>query len=395
MSVLDPTILSRRKALSGPMLLLAGPSLLAEKPSGRFAYKEGSLNSSCSISIINHVPVLKVCGSPEEIGKSTGLLALRQASGILTYPKSLLSLFKLDPLWPILVTLGDRMVERFPEQIHREMSALQSGSNVDRSLLVAGNTMFDLKGMVLCSGMAVPPSMSKTRGSLLARNLDYPPVGDIGQYTLVSIVKQPGLKAFASVGFPGLLGVLSGMNESGLALAIHEIVDVRSPLRKFNPAGLPYALCYRKVLETCSTIPEAIHLLGRLPKASATNLLIADRNNVAVLEITPEQIRVVKDTQGAAICTNHFRHPDLVPENPANPFNSKERLASLERLCFIQKQVGVRELQSALHDTNLGQNTLQSMVFDTFNLVLHLSVGPPPSSRGPYFTVDLAAALRG
>lgn len=388
----SPQFLTRRGALAASATL-ALEGINAQPGMNRFRYRQIGIHPHGKLELVNSIPILQIKGSPSEIGHATGSLALRQASGILTYPKSLITLFKLDPLWPILVNLGNRMAERFPETIKQELVALQTSSGVDKGALVAGNTMFDLKGMVLCSGVAVDSTRSETGGTLLGRNLDYPPVGDIGQYSLVSIIHQQGLHSFASIGFPGLLGVLSGINCMGLALAIHEVVDVRPPQRKFNPQGWPYGICYRKVLENCSTILEAIDYLRKIPRASATNLLMADKSDVAILEVTPDQIRSLPSIQGTAICSNHFRHPDHVPDDPANPFQSRERLACLGNECKKANILGISAIQRALHETNLGQNTLQSMVFDTKNLRLHLASGIPPSSTGPYSSVELKPLL--
>lgn len=387
---------NRRQALAaGALVLPSVGGVLANPPipSIRFKYSPAVLPSGGSLSICNGIPVLEVSGTPTEIGRATGHLALKQATGILRYPKSLISLFKLDPLWPVLVGLGTRMADRFPDRFKQEMEALEKASGVDRGSLVAGNTMFDLKNMVLCSGMALGVNQSGTGGTLLGRNLDYPPVGDIGQYTLVSIVRQDNRLTYAAIGFPGVIGVFSGMNECGLALAIHEVVDIRSPLRKFNPLGVPYALCYRQVLEQCRTIAEAQTLLNSIPRASATNLLMADKNTVAVLEVNPDQVRLVPAQSGVATCTNHYRHPDHVPEDPANPFQSRERLTCLANWCQKPGPIGLMGIKESLHETHLGSNTLQSMIFDTKSLQLHLAYGPPPSSTGPYATLNLAPLM--
>ena len=392
----DLSVCNRRQALAG--WALAFPfvgSGLANQPISpiRFQYQPTVLPTGGSLTVRDGIPVLQVSGSATEIGSATGQLALKQATGILRYPKSLISLFKLDPLWPVLVGLGTRMADRFPDRFKQEMDALEKASGVDRGSLIAGNTMFDLKNMVLCSGVALSANQSGTGGTLLGRNLDYPPVGDIGQYTLVSVVRQENRYSYAAIGFPGVIGVFSGMNEHGLALAIHEVVDIRAPLRKFNPMGLPYALCYRQVLEQCRTITEAQTFLNSIPRASATNLLMADKNNVAVLEVNPDQVRLIPGQMGVATCTNHYRHPDHIPDDPANPFQSKERLTCLSSRCQKSGLVGLAGIKESLHETNLGSNTLQSMIFDTKSLQLHLAYGPPPSSSGPYTILNLAPLM--
>lgn len=77
----------------------------------------------------------------------------------------------------------------------------------------------------------------------------------------MTVYKPEKKKAFAAIGFPGLVGSLSGMNQDGLCLAIHEVIDIKTGLKKFNYNGIPYAMCYRQLLEECATVDEAYELL--------------------------------------------------------------------------------------------------------------------------------------
>lgn len=229
----------------------------------------------------------------------------------------------------------------------------------------------------------------------MGRNLDYPPVGDVGQYTLIQVYRQgPKYLNFASVGFPGLLGVLSGMNEAGLALAIHEVVDIRSPKRKFNAAGLPYALTYRLILENCQTVEEARRFLLGLERSTTTNLLIADRKQAVVFEVSPDDVLVRPAENGATCCANHYCLPENRAEQQANPYQSFERFQLLEKACGIDQKIDIGLVKKLLDATNLGPNTLQSMVFECEPLRLHLAFGPPPASKGVFRDIDLKPFLK-
>lgn len=371
------------------------PDLRSQPAWGRFAYKPAKGNAANALEIMQGVPVLVVQESkPESLGAQVGKLALAQAKALSAYPKSLVTFFKVDPLWPFLVGLGERMVKKFPDRFQAELAAMQESSGASRADLVAANTLFDLKQMVLCSGIGVDKARSATGGNLLGRNLDYPPLGDIGQYTLVQVIRQgKGFLNFASVGFPGLLGVLSGINEAGLALAIHEVVDVRPPKRKFNPAGLPYALCYRMVLEQCKTVDEARKFLLGLERSTTTNLLISDRERTAVLEVCPDSVQVRPADAGTACCANHFCLAENKADDQANPYQSFERFSALQKGCAAPGKVSIAQVKELLHKTNLGFNTLQSMIFECAPLRLHLAYGTPPASTGPFRSLDLAPLL--
>lgn len=375
---------------------ISRPYLAKSQPQWRrFAYSSSQGGVDGSLSIIRGIPVLIVQGSDPFIqGRTVGKLALSQASGILSYPKVLLTQLKMAPLWPLLVSLGERMVRKFPKRFQIELDSMQKSSGVDRDALVVGNTVFDLKQMVLCSGIAVEKERSATGGGILARNLDYPPFGDIGQYTLVQVIRQGGgMLAYASVGFPGILGVLSGINEAGLALAIHEVIDLKVGKRKYNPQGLPYALCYRMVLEKCQTVDEAKSFLEKLERTTTTNLLISDRKKAAVFEVTPDKILVRPVEMGAVCCTNHFCLPDHLPDNPLNPFRSFERKNSMETIKKKNEKIGIDDMKKMLDGANLGDHTLQSIIFECEPLKVHLAYGKPPASTGPYRDLDLKPLL--
>ena len=87
--------------------------------------------------------------------------------------------------------------------------------------------MFDLKKSLACCRAADRPNRSATGNVLFGRNLDYPSLGYAHEYSLVTVYRPTGKHAFASIGFPGLVGCLSGMNDAGLSLGVLEIYAVK------------------------------------------------------------------------------------------------------------------------------------------------------------------------
>ncbi len=338
------------------------------------------------------IPVLEVWGSPESMGEGIGSLALSQAKGILEYPRLLARQYRAEFLFPVLLTLGNGMIQGIPAPYMAELKSMHKHSQAPWETLVAGNTMFDLKKFVLCSGMALAPGTSFSRGSILARNLDYPPVGNISRYSLVSIMHPEGKHSFVSVGFPGLVGVLSGMNDAGLALAILEVIDIKPGLKRFDSQGIPYALCYRTVLEECTTIDEAIARLGKLRRTCLTNLLIADKKEVAVLEISPDFVKKRDPKAGVVCCSNHFCLDSMKPAAPLNPHRSVERLDYLEAKTS-SGNIRFEDICANLDGVRLGRQTLQSMIFDTDTLDLWVSFAGPPASAGPFVHIPLKERL--
>jgi predicted choloylglycine hydrolase len=267
------------------------------------------------------------------------------------------------------------------------------GAKVERDLVIAGNTFFDLARMFTCSALLVEKEKSATGGPLLGRNLDYPSLGYIHQYSLVTVHRPKGRLAFVSVGFPGLAGVLSGMNEAGLALGVLEVHGVKDGELPFDAKGLPYALCLRRVLEQARTIDEATKALTAMRRTTTINVAIADRQGVAVLEVTPKKVVKRPANRGVCITTNHFISAALKPETPINIQRSYERFSRLTEAEGWKEKVDVEKLSKQLDAVNLGNLTLQTMIFEPATLRLHLSIGTVPASKGTLRTLELAGLL--
>jgi hypothetical protein len=348
------------------------------------------------LSFRNGLPVLTVTGSPEDIGAAVGLLALRPSQRTLGYPLELLKEHGAERTYKLFVDGGNGMFRRFPADYQRELEAMVRAAGVNRDDVIVGNTFFDLKKVFACSALLVEPGRSATGGPLLARNLDYPSLGYIHQHTLVTVYRPAGKHAFVSVGFPGLVGCLSGMNDAGLSLAILEVFEVKPGEASFDAEGVPYALCYRRLLEECGTIAEAQKLLEGMHRTTTTNLVVADRDGVAVLEVTPAHVvRRQPPAGGACPCTNHFCSQRLGPEHPIDVCATLERLAELHKSLQGEQKLGPDDLRQRLDIVNLGAETLQTMVFEPRTLKLHLAFGETPSSRLPFRTLDLGPLFKG
>jgi predicted choloylglycine hydrolase len=355
-----------------------------------FCYPEGKYGKS-ELKYVNGLPVLTVAGTPEEIGSAIGVLAVQPGERMSRYPEDLLRQYHLQLLWRPLLSAGEKVVQRFPDDYHREMEAMARASGLDRDRFVMGNTLFDLKKVVACSALLVEPQRSATGGPLLGRNLDYPSLGYAQEYSLVTIYRPRGAKhAFASIGFPGLVGCLSGINDAGLSLAILEAVQIKVTRRWFESAGTPYALCYRRLLEECSTIDEAKSLLEGMRRMTITNLVIADRQSIAVFEVTPDQVLVRRPEQGTCICTNHFCTEELRPLVRLNLDRTYDRYRTLESMARLREKLGLGHLHRALHTVSDKDETMQTMIFEPARLRLHLAIGNCPASATELKVLDLA-----
>src|SRR5262245_23208262 len=195
--------------------LFVPAALKADEP---FRYPEGA-HGTGSLRYVGTIPVLTVAGTPEEIGTAAGTLARPAADGLYGYFDTLLKKTKLDLMWPWLERTAEGMLERFPPDYRAELEAAIKASGIDRSKVLVGNCLWDIKKLG-CSALYVAPRRSATGGPLLGRNFDSPTFGVLNRYPLVTVYRPTGKHAFASVILPGLIGCVSGMNGAGLCLAV-------------------------------------------------------------------------------------------------------------------------------------------------------------------------------
>ena len=134
---------------------------------------------------------------------------------------------------------------------------------------------------------------------------------------------------YATVGInDGLLGGRrDGVNERGLVVALANVTTKRPA--SVRPRVV-FHLVPRILLETCATAREAVMLTRDMPHLLSYAFLIADPQEMFVVEVYPESVRV-RESQGDFVATtNHFIHPEVkgFMQSPIQE-NSERRLASI------------------------------------------------------------------
>ena len=263
-----------------------------------------------------------------------------------------------------------------------EILALAKSSGMDSGEVMLGNCFLDLSPMAACSTITLPAKAAPDGIARFGRNLDFPGLGIADKATVVMIFHPADRYQFAAVTWPGLIGVLSGMNEHGLTLASMEVG------REMGlPRAMPYVLLYRTILEKCKTVQEAVDLLEKTPRQTANNLMLMDAaGQRAVVEITPERIVVRHAPEDRPlISTNHHRGEDL------------DKHGMCKRYDYLHDE-GLKEfgtitpesIENMLGKVAQGNATLQSMVFEPSTRVLYLAVGTQ-ATKNPYQRIELGA----
>jgi isopenicillin-N N-acyltransferase like protein len=364
------------------VVLLTGLTARAADPRTFVERRAGN----AELKYINDVPVLVLAGTPEEMGRQQAILAVEAATKLADYPRQLLERAGHSDRLDALREMSARLAQQIPADHRAELRAYAEQSGIDRDMGVLGNTLVDVHGEFACSSLIVEPERSATKGPLFGRNLDFPTLGLLTKYGLVTVRRPKGKHAFATIGFPGVFGCVSGMNDAGLAVATHEIFLARGGPVQLNLKGTPYLFLFRQILEECGTIAEAEKLVRAHERTTMMSLALCDRSGGAVLEMTPKTVALRRGSKSVCACTNHFRTDDLAVFlwDPRYQKLIQSRKMDLLDVAAVAKK---------LNEVNLHRLTVQTMVFEPATLKLHLAMGECPSSALPLKLLELKPLL--
>ena len=167
-----------------------------------------------------------------------------------------------------------------------------------------GHAMQDYM-LVGCSSFVLNGEKTKDSSLLFGRNFDFYCGDDFAKTKVLSVCKPDSGYAFASVTWGGMLGVLSGMNEKGLAVCINA-----SKLDIPKSVAMPISMLVRHILIHCKSIDEAYAEAKKMKTFVAENIVIASAydKDMATIEKSPEEIELYRSSdKDMLLCTNHFQ----------------------------------------------------------------------------------------
>ncbi len=163
-----------------------------------------------------------------------------------------------------------------------------------------GQAVVDSPFVVGCTGFMAQDADGHW---ILGRNFDFDGGPIFDRDKVVQFVQPEDGYAFVSVGFTGFLGVVSGMNEQGIAVAINASGSDDPPV-----AGTPMTLIIREILERAGTLEEAEAILVRRKGFVSENVMVVDAagDRAALFEVSPRRLDLI-EVQGQLGVANHFR----------------------------------------------------------------------------------------
>lgn len=268
-----------------------------------------------------------LAGTPEEIGAQHSTLLYRP---MVENERDVWAGFAaLVPFAPARVAMFDfgrvlhRNVDRnFPDDRRRELAAQAARFSPDPyagrlptyERMVFLHALYDIslgfEGSPLlgCSAFGLGGAATADGHTLVARAFDFDVADVFDRDKAVFFVKPAGAIPFASVSWPGLVGVLTGMNAEGVFVSVNGARAGEPETR-----GVPVVLSLRETLERARTTEEATRLLASQEVMVSHLVFVADaRGAFAVVERAPHApahvVTRFPDPARVAL-TNHFEGP--------------------------------------------------------------------------------------
>ncbi len=276
-----------------------------------------------------------------------------------------------------------------------ELRGMADASGVPYADLLLINCFDDLQHLSGCS--TIVATGGEAAPLLHGRNLDYG-LPRLARTKVILDLETRGVR-LRTFGFPGFIGVLTGMSSRGLGLSSHTSSSSR------NAMGEPSGLLYRRILEDCGTLEDMRSALAGARRTIGNNLALSDgpRHQALGVEFDAVDLETRLPEEGRLIVTNHFWAKSLqIHQNGGwwSPSSgSQARVACLRRSIAPGAPVPAARIQEALAEEGPGKawrtpangGTVQSVVMEPLTGRAWLALGQTvPVTRGGWLDLPVA-----
>ncbi|KFF28601.1 acyl-CoA:6-aminopenicillanic acid acyl-transferase [Chryseobacterium vrystaatense] len=214
-----------------------------------------------------------------------------------------------------------------------------------------GHAMQDL-AMVGCTSLAVWNENTEDGQMLIGRNFDFYVGDDFAKNKLIEFIEPEDGIPYMSVSWPGMTGVVSGMNKDGITVTINAGKS-KIPLT----AKTPISLVTREILQYAKNIDDAIVIAKKRKVFVSESILVgsARDKNAVIIEVSPKNFGVYRvENTGRVLCTNHFQSEaykdDKRNQKHIIESHSEYRYEKLQELLQKNKKLNPEKMAAILRD---------------------------------------------
>ncbi len=313
---------------------------------------------------------LYIKGNPLQLGYNNGALTqdLMQKQEKIFFSKVegfVPSKFKQNLLRGFLKWYNRKMYLNVREDFQAELYGLSQYSSDEYNFIAPkylrnlylhgahdiGHAMQDLM-MVGCTSLAVWNENTEDGDLLIGRNFDFYVGDDFAKNKLIEFVEPETGIPYLSVSWPGMIGVVSGMNKEGITVTINAGKS-KIPLT----AKTPISLVTREILQYAKNIDEAITIAKKRKVFVSESILVGSANdkNAVIIEVSPDNFGVYKvENTSKVFCTNHFQSEayknDKRNRKHIAESHSEYRYEKLQELLEKNKKLTPEKMAAILRD---------------------------------------------
>jgi isopenicillin-N N-acyltransferase like protein len=189
---------------------------------------------------------------------------------------------------------------------------------------------FEGSPLIGCTTFTFDHEATADGSGMLARAFDFEVDDVFDRRKAVFLVRESGKLPFASVAWPGLVGVVSGMNLEGVAVVVHG-----GRAREPRVVGEPVVHALRRVLSEARNTDDAMRLLSEHGPMVSHIVVVTDAHGRSVvIERAPGEPDAVRALGSRAATTNHFESG--LRDDPKN-LRVRERTSTLPRLARAER----------------------------------------------------------
>ena len=324
---------------------------------------------------INNQKVLLLAGSNYEMGYQQGKLLQNEVKTLVERILFIVRAAEATKAKPFLQpgcieNAFERTRPFIDERYFEEMQGIADGAGIPLGDVHLANVFPEL---FHCSGFALFGNATKGGKLLHGRILDYMTEAGLQKFALVTIAKPAGYNSFVTVGFPGLVGSVTCMNDKQVALG------EMGGRGEGSWDGMPMTFLMRKAAEEADHLQQAVDIFKNAKRTCEYYYVISDGKipDGRALACTSEKCDILKPNE------SHPQLPHAIED--AVLMSAGDRYENLARL--VKEKFGEIDINYALDLMNRPvamESCLHRVLFSPQDLKLWVANAVMPEETEKY-----------